>query len=116
MFCLFMAFHLFNTSADMPDAAPDSQPEDLTINDMESVLEIVLEKGLNIENAIAEHDEADDTNTQNFEICKDIKFQPYKIALLNFNRPFKYIFLDTPYKIDYSYLYYKEINPPPPQA
>ncbi len=108
--------HMLNVCVDMPDAGPDDVPEDLTINDQESLVEMVLEQGLDIENAIAEHDEADDTNTQNFEMCKDVKFQPNQAALLNFNIPFKYIFLNTPHKIDYSYMYYKEINPPPPRA
>lgn len=100
----------------MPDAAPDDVPEDLTVNDIETVVELVLEQGLDIENAIAEHDESDDTNSQNFEMCKDVKFHPVRTQLATFDRPYNIILLHTPYKMDYSFLYYREINPPPPEA
>jgi hypothetical protein len=111
-----MAVHMLNICVDMPDAAPDYVPEDLTVNDQESLVEMVLEKGLDIENAIEEHDEADDTNSQNFEMCKDIKFHSVRTELASFERPYNIVFLDTPYKMDYSFLYFKEINPPPPKA
>lgn len=54
-----MAFHIFNLSVDTRDAAPDYVPEDLTVNDQESFVELVLEKWVGIENAITEHDEPD---------------------------------------------------------
>lgn len=54
-----MALYMFNFSVDAPDWHPDYMPEDLTINDMESIVEIVLEKIAKIENAIPEHEEKD---------------------------------------------------------
>lgn len=110
--CFLMAFHLFYTGADMPD----SEPEDLSVNKTESVLEIVLKKGLNIHNAITEHDGPDDAGSQNFEMCEDEKSHPVQTQFANFIQPSGLMPLDTPYKTGYSYLFYKEINPPPPRA
>lgn len=59
IFCILMAIHIFNLSVDTKDAAPDCIAEDLSINDQETVVEIVLEKVLGIDNAIAEQDEPD---------------------------------------------------------
>ena len=56
---LVMAIHIFNCSVDNPDPMPNSYPEDLSINEMESVLEIILEQLCGIENAIVEYDEND---------------------------------------------------------
>jgi hypothetical protein len=56
---LVVALQVFNCSVDPPDREPDGSPEDLQFNDMESVLEIVLEKVFHIENALAEQDEPD---------------------------------------------------------
>ena len=53
---------IFNLSVDAPDAQPRHVQEDLTINDMESIVEIILEKIFVIDDAIPEHDDADDEN------------------------------------------------------
>ncbi|MEO6304327.1 MAG: hypothetical protein ABIP51_14270 [Bacteroidia bacterium] len=100
----------------MPDANPDSIPEDLTINDQESVVEIVLEQVLDIDNAIAEHDEADDTDAMNFEMCKDFKFYQNPLDI-NFDRAIILIAINqTPYINNSLISFIKEINPPPPKA
>ena len=54
-----LAAHFLNISVDSEDIRPDYTAEDLSINDQESVVEIVLEQFLDIDNAIAEHDESD---------------------------------------------------------
>jgi hypothetical protein len=54
-----MAVHIFNCSVDNPDQFPNSVPEDLSFNEMESVLEIILEQLCGIEDAISEYDEND---------------------------------------------------------
>jgi hypothetical protein len=56
---LGMALHIFNFSIDTPDNFSDQVPEDLSINDIESISELVLEKFLGIYNACPEHDEQD---------------------------------------------------------
>ncbi|MEO8588426.1 MAG: hypothetical protein ABI432_03585 [Flavobacteriales bacterium] len=57
---LFLALLTLNSSVDTPDAQPEGQPEDLSINDIETVAEAILEHVFGIENAIPEHDEPDD--------------------------------------------------------
>ena len=117
LFCILMAFHIFNVSVDMPDTQPDYIAEDLSVNDMESVIEIVLEKGLDIENAIAEHDEHDENDAQNFELSKDFKFCSNKVHTHLFNNLGVII---SHRVINYnesfydSYIY--DILSPPPQA
>ena len=114
--CVLLAVHIFNVSVDMPDAASDSIAEDLSINDQETVVEIVLEKVLGIDNAIAEQDEADDTNSLNFEMSKDFKlynqcvqnivFQSHAIEITNIPLYKELIFTE----------YIGEIQPRPPRA
>lgn len=54
-----LGIFLLNISVDTADFTPSGQPEDLTINDQESIVEIMVEKVLGYENAIPEHDEHD---------------------------------------------------------
>ncbi|MFY7998720.1 MAG: hypothetical protein ACOVSW_08975 [Candidatus Kapaibacteriota bacterium] len=55
-----MALHILNLSVDAVDALPSSIPEDLSFNEIESVVEFILEDVLHIENALPEHDEHDE--------------------------------------------------------
>ncbi|RTY67590.1 hypothetical protein [Flavobacterium sp. LB2P53] len=57
----FMSLYLLNCFVDSPDAQPNHLPEDLTHNDLESIIEIVVEQILGFENAIPEYDD-NDTN------------------------------------------------------
>jgi len=59
-----MGLYLLNVSVDISDPNPQFVPEDLSINDQESIVEIILEKVLGYENAIEEHDDHD-TEDQN---------------------------------------------------
>lgn len=59
LFWFLLAAHFLNISVDSEDIRPDYTAEDPSINDQESVVEIILEQFLDIENAIAEHDESD---------------------------------------------------------
>jgi hypothetical protein len=61
IFSVIMALHIFNLSMDGRDANPDSVPEDLTFNDIESITEFFAEVVFNFTNAFEEHDEADTT-------------------------------------------------------
>lgn len=54
-----MGIYLLNISVDTADPNPANLPEDLSINDQESIVEIVLEKVLGFENAIEEYDDND---------------------------------------------------------
>lgn len=57
--CGFLALYLLNISIDSPDPNPETIPEDLSINDQESILELVIEKVMGYENAVAEYDDHD---------------------------------------------------------
>ncbi|QSE96010.1 hypothetical protein [Fulvivirga lutea] len=54
-----MGFYLLNISVDTTDPKPDHIPEDLTINDQESIVEIIVEQLLGYEDAIKEYDDND---------------------------------------------------------
>lgn len=54
-----MAIYVLNCSVDMPDEHADHVPEDLQINDQESIVELILEVGLGMEDAIPEQEDAD---------------------------------------------------------
>ena len=61
-----MGLYLLNISVDTPDQEPEHIPEDLTINDQESIVEIIIEQVLGYEDAIKEYDddEPEDCNTK----------------------------------------------------
>ena len=65
-----MALYLFNISVDTADPEPVYIPEDLTVNDQESMVELVVEQFLGFENAITEHDDPDTENNQKKSISK----------------------------------------------
>ncbi|ALJ03648.1 hypothetical protein APS56_00125 [Pseudalgibacter alginicilyticus] len=59
--CLWglIGLHLLNISVDSKDPNPEHIPEDLSFNDQESIIEIVVEKVLGFEDAIKEYDDHD---------------------------------------------------------
>ena len=57
--CLLLALHFFNFSVDPRDPNPDSIPEDLSFNEMESFTELIVENLLGWNDAFEEHDEDD---------------------------------------------------------
>lgn len=59
IFWLFMSLYLLNISVDSPDYFSNSISEDLSFNDQESIVEIVVEQVLGYENAIKEYDDND---------------------------------------------------------
>ncbi|WP_119844698.1 MULTISPECIES: hypothetical protein [Reichenbachiella] len=67
----FMGLYLLNISVDTADPYPDHIPEDLSINDQESIIEIIVEKVLGYDDAIKEyddHDTEDHNKKANFKI------------------------------------------------
>jgi len=117
--CLWfvLALHIFNCSADTPDPQPESVPEDLSYNDMESIVEIVLEEVLDIDNAIAETDDTDTDGDNGLNLKKGLDFSYHQSAL-------KTLFCNTSilvckhalYKEKYSEQFHPELTPPPPKA
>ncbi len=62
-----MGLYLLNISVDPADLNPDHIPEDLNLNEQESIVEIIVEKILGYEDAITEYDthENEDHNKKN---------------------------------------------------
>ncbi|WP_051664203.1 hypothetical protein [Dyadobacter crusticola] len=58
----FLALHILNLSVDSPDGQPYFVAEDLSINDQESFVELVVEKILGFDDAFAEFDDPDSSN------------------------------------------------------
>lgn len=83
LFYAFIALYLLNCSVDSSDITPQYIAEDLTINDQESIIEIVVEKVLGYENAIPENEDSDEENTGHFK--KTISFPFYIIPHIDFN-------------------------------
>lgn len=54
-----LALHFLNVSIDTPDRNPEYISENLSINDQESIIELIVEKVIGIENAFAEYDDTD---------------------------------------------------------
>lgn len=73
LLCLLLALHFLNFSIDPRDAAPDNIPEDLTINDIESVSEFVAEVVFECPDAFGEHDERDSEEGGSFDFNKAYK-------------------------------------------
>lgn len=68
LFCLLMAVHVINMGADAPDgySLPTLQGEgreDLSVNDIESLSELLLEECFGITDAVPEHDEPDEESS-----------------------------------------------------
>jgi hypothetical protein len=64
LICLLMSLHIINVSIDAPDqygyTSLLSTQADLSVNDIESYTELLLEEGLGMDNAIPEQDEPDE--------------------------------------------------------
>ncbi|MEW2921113.1 hypothetical protein AB1A65_06565 [Muricauda sp. ANG21] len=65
-----MGLYLLNISVDSADPYPEHIPEDLSINDQESIVEILVEKVLGFENAFEEYD---DNDTEDHNKKKNVK-------------------------------------------
>ncbi|TAG20420.1 MAG: hypothetical protein EAZ32_09400 [Cytophagia bacterium] len=116
-FWLLMALHILNCSIDTPDAQPDSIPENLAYNDIESISELVLEQILGFENAIAEHEEHDTEDGGSISIAKILLyFQPsIEFSLIHLNTVSFSEFIPLNYEDIFATQFHPEIVSPPPQ-
>jgi hypothetical protein len=62
-----MSLYLINISIDPPDRKPHYLSEDLSFNEQESIVELLIEKVLGYENAILEQDDDDASNKSNLK-------------------------------------------------
>lgn len=107
--------YLFNYSIDSRDAHLDHVDEDLSYNDVESIIEFTLEYVLGIEDAMKEHDEQDDDNGSvfghsvyivNASISELMKYSDFGAEVIHrYSNHSQSFSQDSP-----------EINSPPPRA
>jgi hypothetical protein len=76
------SLYLFNLSADNPDATSRYQKEDLSINDQESMVEVVLEHIMGFEDAFEEYEDPDGDD-QKSKINLKIDFFCQKESILD---------------------------------
>lgn len=69
-----LALHIFNIGIDAPDLF-FQQKENLAFNDIESIVELVLEDILDIDNALSEYDDSDESDQMKFEKKVDFYFE-----------------------------------------
>lgn len=109
-----IGLYLLNISIDPADPNPEHIPEDLTFNDQESIIEIVLEKVLGYEDAIKEYDDYD-TEDHNTKTNVKIDLATHYIVDNNLNQSFveikKHKFPE--YKINLTKGFQKLDIPPP---
>lgn len=73
LWCL-LALYFLNISVDATDALYTNTLEDLSINNQESMIEIIVEKVFGYENTIAEYDDNDNQQSSSFKKYKIIEF------------------------------------------
>ncbi len=79
-----MGLYLLNLSVDMADPNPEHIPEDLSINDQESIVEIVVEQVLGYEDAFKEYDDNDtDDHNKKTNVKIDLTTHYIKKVALN---------------------------------
>lgn len=111
-----ICFYLLNISIDTPDRYPEFIPEDLTINDQESIIEFIFEQVLQIENAFEEYDDFD---SKDKNLNKNIKIDLltyFKIAdnnNLNLSVSLLVYLIRQNSKLSDGYL---QLTNPPPEA
>ena len=76
LFCLLMAFYVINVSIDAPDGYVSANrygeyQEDLSVNEIESLGELILESVFGIHDAVPEHDESNEEEDQLTKIFMD---------------------------------------------
>lgn len=78
-----MALYLLNISVDTSDPNPEQVLEDLTFNDQESIIEIIVEQVFGFEDAIEEYDDHDTEETNNKNNFKKIDLAVHLISGYN---------------------------------
>jgi hypothetical protein len=112
-----MALFLFNISVDTPEPNFDSGQSNLGFNDQESVLELLLETVLGIEDAIAEREEFEGSGDTEKKKSNKVKLVLFRVV--NVNHLLLGLFspkLDFPLYISTLSIGVFEKDAPPPEA
>jgi len=104
---------LLNVSIDPPDREAPGQQEDTSINEIESLVELVAEEWLGIENFLPEHDESD----ENGFAKKGLDYRCTRIlALLDTPNDHLVTVITYPFAEQFTVQYEPEPRVPPPWA
>lgn len=120
LFCLLMAFYAINVSIDATDGyvTPNSHGEyheDLSINEIESIGELVLEEVFGVTNAIPEHDEPDEEEDQITKIFFDWSI-PSPSVFYQFYQAVGYVpTVYAPFALNRYFSKPAEVTTPPPK-
>ncbi|WP_443939495.1 hypothetical protein [Pedobacter sp. MW01-1-1] len=112
----FIGLYLLNISVDTTDPNPEYIPEDLSINDQESVIEILVEKVFGFEDAIKEYDDHDtDEHTKKQTLKIDLLVHVIITPNMEHNQTFerKKYYPDEEARMKSGFL---KIDSPPPQV
>lgn len=112
----FMGLYLLNISVDAPDCYIDGIPEDLSYNDQESLLEMIVEQVLGFEDAFKEYDDIDHQDHSKNNKKQNIDFNYQNILSFNINQQTELSNLKFDY---YQFIYnnvFLNIDTPPPKA
>lgn len=115
-----MAFYVINVSIDAPDgyvtpSTSGEYREDLSVNEIESLGELILEEWFGIQNAVPEHDESDEEEDQITKILFDWSV-PAPSVRYRFYQPVAYVPAgQIPFIPDYYFSRTAEVTTPPPK-
>jgi hypothetical protein len=112
----FMGIFLLNVSVDTADPKPNYVPEDLTFNDQESIVELMLEKVLGYENALKEYDDTDsEEHTKKSNVQFDLVFVGSTKSTLHhwLSAPLNPVFTEDQNRLLNGFL---SLDTPPPRA
>ena len=110
---LLMAGVIFNLSIDPPDREANGVAEDLSQNDIESIVELVAEQWLGIEDFLPEHDESDETGFA--KKTTDYRCTRAGVAFMVPDRPAEAV-VGYPFADHFTAQYEPEPRVPPPWA
>jgi hypothetical protein len=74
LFWFVLGLYFLNISVDATDSLYAEKKENLTINNQESIIEIVIEKVFGFDNAIAELDDNDNSQSSIFKKIKSFEY------------------------------------------
>jgi hypothetical protein len=115
LFCLFQALAILNFSIDPPEWDSEEatlKHETMSVNEIDSICELVLELGFEMEDAVPEQDSPDQERTflkkVNYLLDSPYTYLPRKPLMRE---------VEPTFHIPSFYsAYLQEINPPPPKA
>lgn len=111
---LLLSMEIFNLSIDPPDLRP-YHPEDLSVNDIESIAELVLENVFGVKNAMKELEDHDTPDGRPFTLKVDLYSS---LSAKIHPKPYFFIVKKSYHELQNNRLnsVFSEIASPPPKA